>query len=368
MVQVIENPVFGYNEKMTALADQRKQDALAQANWLTENQQKQAQEAFLNKDILKQREIAQKAEDAANMGDRSAIAFLKAMSEDNQPQEQSGTFVKNAQGQMVPAQLRAGEVPIMQGQPKDNGALGGIGLNPTMPQMGMPGTGMTGDRLVQSLLKQNPALANNPQALFAAIDRLKPMFPGMDAKSLEQMKTFQELKNATPEGKEALAKAEAAGKKAGTNEGDAASVAGGAKDVLNTYQLLKDSVTKPGSKLPGGALESGLAAAANFLNIPTEGSKEQGAFDANLNNLFLATVRTLKGTGRVMQAEINNIQNAQPKPGDSNAVKLAKLDAHMKYYRNRMQELGFNPDNGEPVSGSAAPAQQNNDPLGLFGQ
>jgi hypothetical protein len=128
---------------------------------------------------------------------------------------------------------------------------------------------------------------------------------------------------------------------------DLAGISLGAKDVLNTYSKLK----KDSSNAPSGALESGIASAANYLNIPTEGSIAQGTFDADVNNLFLATIRTLKGTGRVMLAEINAIKEAAPLRTDSNAVKQSKIEAHMEYYRGRMKDLGFDPDTGKPLRG-----------------
>jgi hypothetical protein len=346
MVQVIDNPILSANQRMAEIGNQRAKEALAQANWLTENQQQQAQQAFQNQDVVAQRQLRDKAQTAADLGDASALKFLQAM---NQPEDKGGggTFVKNAQGQMVPAQLRSGEVPITQGQPEDKGPMGGIGLTPASPQMGGQ-QALTLDRLAQSVLKQNPALAQNPQAFFATLDKLKTVLPVQDQSNLEKMKfQFEQQKYANQPERE---KAIAAAKEAGKNAGDAKQIATGAKDVLNSYNMLKEYA----KKAPSGALESGMARGANFLNVPTEGSVNQAKYDATLNNLFLGTVRTLKGTGRIMQAEIQNIQGAAPKPEDSLAVKQAKTEAHMAYYRKRMEDLGYDPDTGELKDGAKA--------------
>lgn len=343
---------MNYYNTQQKMRDQKAKDALEQSNWLTENQQKQAQQVFTNQDTVKQRQLADKAQDAANLGDVSAIKFLQAM---NQPQDSGEGTMTGPNGK--PAQLRPGEISITQGQPQGGGM--DIGLSPIPQQTGQPT--MTLDRLAASVLKQNPELSKNPQAFFATLDKLKTILPIQDQNNLEKMKFQLEKEKADPE----YIKNVAGAKEAGKNMGDTKQVASGAKDVLNTYKLLEeDSKTAP-----SGAIESGAAKAANYLNIPTEGSVAQGRFEANLNNLFLATVRTLKGTGRVMQSEIQNIAQAAPKPTDSNAVKMAKIKAHMEYYKHRMNDLGYDPETGKPTSDGAkeqaAPAQ-GNDPLGLF--
>lgn len=150
------------------------------------------------------------------------------------------------------------------------------------------------------------------------------------------------------------AKAKSAGAEEGKTVADMPAIARGTKDVLNTYELLK----KDAAKAPSGAAESALASLANVANVPTEGSKAQASFEANANNLYLATIRTLKGTGRVMQSELQNIKDASPKPTDSMEVKQAKIDAHMAYYKKRMEDLGFDPDTGKPIKGAEQPTEQ----------
>ncbi len=100
------------------------------------------------------------------------------------------------------------------------------------------------------------------------------------------------------------------------------------------------------------------------MDMPTSGSIAQGQFDADLNNLYLATIRSLKGTGRVMEQELNKIAESAPKATDSMEVKIAKAKAHMAYYSDRMKSLGYDPSQG---LGGGQPAQPQGqlDPLGI---
>lgn len=120
-------------------------------------------------------------------------------------------------------------------------------------------------------------------------------------------------------------------------------------DIVSQYnQLIADS-----QNAPSGALQSGIARLSNAANMPTEGAINQGKFDADLNNLYLATIRSLKGTGRVMEQELVKIAESAPKPTDSNEVKIAKAQAHMAYYQSRMAALGYDPQTGAPINQSA---------------
>lgn len=126
------------------------------------------------------------------------------------------------------------------------------------------------------------------------------------------------------------------------------------QDIIGLYnKLQQDAVTAP-----SGVLESGIARASNAMNMPTQGAIAQGTFDADLNNLYLATIRSLKGTGRVMEQELVKIGEAAPKSTDSMQVKIAKAQAHMEYYTQRMKSLGYNPTTGQPQSDSGQPATQ----------
>lgn len=115
-------------------------------------------------------------------------------------------------------------------------------------------------------------------------------------------------------------------------------------DIVGLYSKLQTDA----KTAPSGYLQSQAARAANAMNMPTKGSVAQATFDADLNNLYLATIRSLKGTGRVMEQELNKISEAAPKSTDSMPVKIAKAQAHMAYYQQRMQSLGFDPSTGQP--------------------
>lgn len=118
-------------------------------------------------------------------------------------------------------------------------------------------------------------------------------------------------------------------------------------DIIGLYNnLQKDAQTTP-----SGAIQSGLASASNIMNMPTKGALAQARFDADLNNLYLATIRSLKGTGRIMEMELDKIGEAAPKATDSNEVKMIKAQTHMAYYTQRMHSLGYDPNTGQPASG-----------------
>lgn len=122
-------------------------------------------------------------------------------------------------------------------------------------------------------------------------------------------------------------------------------------DIIGLYGKLQNDA----KSAPSGVVESTIARAANAANMPTQGSVAQATFDADLNNLYLATIRSLKGTGRVMEQELNKIAESAPKSTDSMPVKIAKAQAHMDYYTQRMRSLGFDPTSGQPVNQTGIP-------------
>lgn len=174
---------------------------------------------------------------------------------------------------------------------------------------------------------------------------LNPTGPGLS-------QTFN--KTLKPEDMPVNAAAKAEAVKTGENTADNKNQIAATGDIVGLYNKLQQDA----QTAPSGALESGKASVANLLNKPTEGSKAQGTFDADLNNLYLATIRSLKGTGRVMEQELNKIADAAPKPTDSKEVKIAKAQAHMQYYQNRMKELGFDPNTGQAGGQPPTPATQ----------
>lgn len=119
----------------------------------------------------------------------------------------------------------------------------------------------------------------------------------------------------------------------------------GTQDVVGLYNKLKTEATQA----PSGVAENLWASATNAAGRPNEAAIAKGSYEADLNNLYLGMIRSLKGTGRVMQAELDELKNAQPKSADSMQVKLSKIDAHMKYYTNRMTELGYDPASGRAL-------------------
>lgn len=157
----------------------------------------------------------------------------------------------------------------------------------------------------------------------------------------------------------AKAQAESTGSASGKQNVENTEVVRGAQDVLSTYKRL--NTLAPNA--PSGAIESGIAYASNKLNSPTKGAINQGKYDANLGNLYMAMIRSLKGTGRVMQSELDNIKAQQPKSTDSLPVKQAKIAEHMGYYQRRMKELGYDPSTGKPLGNNQlAPQDSDNTP------
>lgn len=119
----------------------------------------------------------------------------------------------------------------------------------------------------------------------------------------------------------------------------------GTQDIIGLYGKLKTEA----NQAPSGVAENLLASATNAAGRPNAAAIAKGGYEADLNNLYLGMIRSLKGTGRVMQSELDELKNAQPKPTDSMQVKQSKIDAHMQYYTKRMQELGYDPATGKAL-------------------
>lgn len=139
------------------------------------------------------------------------------------------------------------------------------------------------------------------------------------------------------------AQAKAAQQTIGKTQGGYAEQALGMKDMVDLYKKIQDDA----KTTPSGFLESSAARLANSAGVTTEDTKAQAAFDADLNNLYLGTIRSMKGTGRIMEAELQKIAEAAPKPTDSNSTKIIKAQQHMDFYKKRMKEIGFDPDTGQ---------------------
>lgn len=164
-----------------------------------------------------------------------------------------------------------------------------------------------------------------------------PQAAGAMAYGKESGQRGAELQTAAP-----IAQATAEGKQQGENLQSARSN----EDIVGMYNKLQEDA----KTAPSGALESGAARLSNVMNMPTKGAVAQATFDADLNNLYLATIRSLKGTGRVMEQELIKIGEAAPKSTDSMEVKIAKAQAHMAYYQQRMASLGFDPGTGQQLN------------------
>lgn len=349
-------------------------------------QQAQAQEPRNQEDQrMKMQQFLASQKQAQQEAQMKNYAFTQQQTQDKLAQQQRTQQAAGAADYLNLIRNRAG------GGTDSSGPGARLTGSTSMPEM----SPLSFDTVSASLLKQKPDMS--PEEFNSAMKQFEPQFQQQDKMRLAQFqaqaraasrgpgtveeqiygralasgKSEEEAKNAALDYKrsqgiagaqltgkgdvqmrtggvgsiEAAAQAKAAGTESGKNKADLPEIARGTKDVVNTYKLLK----KDSEKAPSGALESGAATAANILGMPTKGSIAQASFEANANNLFLATIRTLKGTGRVMQSEIENIKQAAPKPADSTEVKNAKIEAHMNYYNDRMKDLGFDPDTGQPL-------------------
>ncbi len=126
------------------------------------------------------------------------------------------------------------------------------------------------------------------------------------------------------------------------------------KEGAAVLDLYKRALVAAGAA-PGGFSGNKMADWANAANIDTKGTRARATLATDIKNLLLATIRTLKGTGRVMQTEIQSILGAMPKEGDSNAVMKSKLEEGMSTYKSAMTSNGFDLDN--PGAGSSQDKQ-----------
>lgn len=125
----------------------------------------------------------------------------------------------------------------------------------------------------------------------------------------------------------------------------------GSKDILRLYGKLGNEAPN----VPGGIANNLWADLTNAANSPSQGAINRGTYDADLNNLYLATIRSLAGTGRVQKAELDKIAEAAPKDSDSTDVKISKANAHLEDYNQRMVDMGFNPSTGQRLAQGEQP-------------
>lgn len=217
--------------------------------------------------------------------------------------------------------------------------------------------------LVNRVMASDPSLSF-PQALqLVQTGYRQGTMLGPDGRSLAVIPGAPQALGAVAEGQQGgreaatlqFAKPIAAAKKTGENIADNQQNAASTNDIVGLYGKLQDDA----KTTPSGLAESAMARASNLAGMPTQGAISQATFDADLNNLYLATIRSLKGTGRVMEQELVKIGEAAPKSTDSNAVKIEKAKTHMAYYTKRMQELGVDPSTGQPMQSDQQPAMPN---------
>lgn len=139
--------------------------------------------------------------------------------------------------------------------------------------------------------------------------------------------------------------------KVGETAGGHVEAALGGKDILRLYNKIGNEA----GKVPGGMIQNAGANVANALNIPSDAANARGTFDADLNNLYLATIRSMASTGRVMKAEIEKIGEAAPQQNDPTGVKISKVNAHLEDYNQRMKDMGFNPSTGKELAKGETP-------------
>ncbi len=124
--------------------------------------------------------------------------------------------------------------------------------------------------------------------------------------------------------------------------GGAATAEAAAKQVVALYQdIIKDAVGSP-----SGGLSNKISDLANFFGTPGASTIARGKLQTDVSNLLLAMIRTMRGTGRIMKTEIDQIQKGMPEDTDPTEVKLSKARQGQKIYEDAMRQNGFNPDTG----------------------
>jgi hypothetical protein len=127
-------------------------------NRATSNDQNDLQQQqFTNQRLQKADSLEETARQAAERGDQAALKYLQGMRTPGAP----------LQG------------PTQTGQSLDQ-------VRPSPMQLGMNPQEMSLDSVAQSMVKQNPALANDPKALFGALERFKPVFDEASKLRLEK--------------------------------------------------------------------------------------------------------------------------------------------------------------------------------------
>lgn len=267
------------------------------------------------------------------MGQRMAVPIQTANMLGNLQEQGAKTQGLNLQNQMTEFQM-----PFMQdiyrqlygGQPggQDNAPPVGFNGSQQSPQPtqdnGQPPVGFQPNQVTK---QPDPRIK---KAELAAAMGNKPLSEALMAEYNADPAVIQEKERAT---------------KTGAQNVEDTVQARGTQDVIGLYNKLKMDATKA----PSGIAENLWASATNAAGMPNEAAIAKGGYEADLNNLYLGMIRSLKGTGRVMQSELDELKNAQPKPADSTAVKQAKIDAHMRYYTNKMTQLGYDPATGKPL-------------------
>lgn len=249
-------------------------------------------------------------------------------------------------GMIQPIPQIGGMLPVVSQQPSAVNhpiAASLVANAPTQPTQAMPI--MPGKVTADDVFNSPAPLAATPNTSPLkfnfrpqAANETLPMYKAA------QQQAFEEFKLANTS---AIKKAEEVGK---TEAGHVEAALGG-KDILRLYNKIGNEA----ANVPGGMIENVGANLANAANIPSKASNARGTFDADLNNLYLATIRSMASTGRVMKAEIEKIGEAAPQQNDPTGVKISKVNAHLEDYNQRMKDMGFNPSTGKELQQGEQP-------------
>lgn len=125
----------------------------------------------------------------------------------------------------------------------------------------------------------------------------------------------------------------------------------GNQDIIRLYT----KIGQEAPSVPGGVVQNVGANLANAANVPSDAANNRGTFDADINNLFMATIRSLAGTGKVQRTELQQMEGALPKQNDPSGVKISKANAHLDDYNHRMVDMGFDPSTGQPLQAGQQP-------------
>lgn len=288
-----------------------------------------------------------------DMGAKAAIALIQDANSGSPSMGDGladGAYVRDASGKLVPAKLRDGEKPLTTGA-QEEGGLKGIGLAEINPTTGLPSIDY--NRLVSSLLKKRPELANNPQELLTAVNTVKTLYnipEGNPAQAVEMARL--RLEN-DPKNIQAKAAASAQGEQQGKTAGQAPKAKNAMEDLMSSMQSSLDFIDQAKTQASNAAkntLDTGTGFTGQLIrNVGGTSSYDLGkvvsTIQANIGFDKLQKMRddspTGSALGRVTNQEITMLTNvvASLDPNQSAEQFNQHLDIAKTKIQSSMQRI-----------------------------